>query len=206
MRDEGLRSCVVRTGKKSSANLLFPMSVVDFEADMRQHKSIHTARNLTPAMVYSGLMFDPVRSAIAIFMGEILHRTLQEDYVNPALYDDLLQIIHQLDTSDAPANLALLFMVRLCGHYGFDIELPEEIAPWHDLIDGHHTGAKPSGQAVISGEEMKLLIALLEDQEDFPASSSQRRNLLNALIAYLRHHLDIRMEINSVAVLQEVFG
>lgn len=73
--------------RKSAVNgLLFqPLSLVEFEADIRPRSGLHPIREAKSWQPFQSLPYDPYKSAIALFLAEFLYRALKEEAENAPL-------------------------------------------------------------------------------------------------------------------------
>ena len=72
------------------------------------------------AYVYSEIPFQLQKSAVGIFIAELLQKTVKEAVQNPELFEFIWNTFMYLDlTKDSVSNLHLTFMVQLAEYLGF---------------------------------------------------------------------------------------
>ena len=69
-----------KKGKTSNINLIQPLTLVEFEADPRENIQIHQLKDLRMSHPLHHIHFDPVKSAIVMFLDEVLYKTIPDDY------------------------------------------------------------------------------------------------------------------------------
>ena len=211
MANEGLKSFMVRSGKGNRSknnHLLAPLSLLEIEVHLRENANIHNLTQMNSAYTLAEIPFDPVKSAIALFCGELLHKTLHKDYSNPGLFRFIAESVVALDQSEKPANFPMYFLSGLCSHYGFELHNEGEPKVF-DISSGEITNRMALHPADLSERECMVLSSLIEAGQafyDVSANQRERRNITDVLISYLRQHLDMKFEIRSAGVLHEVFS
>ena len=100
-----------RSRKSAVKQVLFqPLSVVEFEADMRPRSGIHPIKEAKAWYVFTSLPYDPYKSAIAMFLAEFLYRALKEETTNVPLFAYLVHSVQWLDVCETSfANFHLSF-------------------------------------------------------------------------------------------------
>ena len=96
---------------------------------------------------FQSIPFDPVKSCIALFVAEVLYKTLKEEESNADLFDFLIHAIQALDLNDrGTANFHLAFLVHYSRYLGFYLKyeqsVPHLFKMSFDQLDGlqinHH--------------------------------------------------------------------
>ena len=70
------------------------------------------------------------RRTVALFIAEVLYRTLRHPMADEALFDFIASTIRFLDTTEQPENIHIAFLIHLAAHLGFATD--EETHP--DLL------------------------------------------------------------------------
>ncbi len=197
VRGYGLKAFIVRRGgtKKPSAPLFQPLSEISFATSLQAGKSVFSLT--APALInpHHYIPVDPVKSSIAMFIAEVLHRTLEEDYVNDDLYDFFSQSLVLLDAEERVRNFPIWFLMSLSRIYGFD---PSSDSP-------HAVSSLFQNEQSHEWIELSTSAGYKELREvNWPVSF--RRILLADLSRYLLGHLGIQREIKSLPVLMELLS
>ncbi len=206
----GLRAYLVRTGGKqgSSAAALQPLTRVEIVADEHPERDIQTLREMRVSRPYLNLAHDPVRGALALFIQEVLCRTLRVESAEEGLDEFVHEALEAMDTADELRHFPLVFLLRLSGHLGFFPEAPGPGEDRFDLREGHFiAGATPHGHTMapaISAAMVSMLEVGFHDTPSVTLSPTQRRDLLDHLLLYFRMHVEGMGELRSPAMLHQV--
>lgn len=212
----GQRSFLVRVGKGRGAvgrmALMQPLSLVSISFDLDDRHGLRTPRSLERDGILQSIPFDTVKSSIAIFMAEVLGRSLQEESADAGLFSFLHRTVHLLDREQRPCNsFHLVFLLELSRFLGCrPTEDVTASAPYFDLREGafcHHPPIHPDHlQGELCLSLGRLLSTRMEAHSSVILSNGDRRLLLRALVDYYRFHLDGMREIRSHLVLEEVMA
>lgn len=162
--------------------------------------------------VFTAIPFDLIKSSIAVFMTEVVYKTVKQQELDAQLFDFIYNSIALLDVEDENvANFHLLFLIQLSKYLGFYPAKQEDLtATYFDLKSGQFCSARPHHLLYMDEELSKLLVNLVgtgfDQQHDFSISNVQRRLLLDKLVQYYTCHLDGIGAIYSHEVLQEVLS
>lgn len=206
----GMKTFLVRSGKKSSKNLIQALTIVEFESAIRENLQIQSLKNLRIAQPLHNIHFEPVKSAMVMFIDELLYKTIPDDYVNDKLFKFLCDGIILLDDAIDARNFHIWFLLEISRHYGFYPTINDYAAtPYLDIPSGVFVHEKPMHNNYIEGEHATVLAALIDHEwpqvQTMNLHSSLRKNLLQAMVDYIRFHLENVREIKSLQVLHEVF-
>ena len=116
-------------GKKQSQALYAPLSLLEI-AVSPSSKSLPSLKEAHLAFVPQHLHTDMRRQTVALFIAEVLYRTLRHPMADEALFDFIASTIRFLDTTEQPENIHIAFLIHLAAHLGFAID--EETHP--DLL------------------------------------------------------------------------
>jgi DNA repair protein RecO (recombination protein O) len=182
------------------------------EVDHRQGRELQRAREIKICHPYQTVPFDVYKSSQAIFLAEMLYRVLKEEEARPELYQFLSHSFRIFDLlRDGTANFHLSFLIQLTRYMGFPpTNNRAEERPFFDLASGAFTGIRPSHSYFLDPEESRILSAFVntsfEQIGEIALTSSARNLFLLKLIDYFSLHLGIRLQINSLDVLRELFS
>ena len=200
----------VRTEKKSAskANLYQPASQLDLVVYHQPNKNLQRIREARMGYYYRELSFSVIRNTIAVYVSELIYRTITEPEGNPELYHFIAEALQHIDTATeaALADFPILFTLDLAAHLGFAIQPPlsgeERI---FDLINGRFIPEHQSEHPYLLSADLsgKLLDVLLERTH---RNHLVRKELLEVCIQYLRHHIPHMQELRSPEVLHAVLS
>lgn len=127
-RAGGRVNCMVYgLGRKKSAAQYSPLSLVELTADMQPNRQFQTLRQARLLYTPTQLPTDFRRQTVAIFLAEVLFRTLRHPMEDPELFLYLTSVVRELDNTPEPENLHIRFLVGLATLLGFGID--EETHP-----------------------------------------------------------------------------
>jgi len=214
-RDSGRQSYMINAalGKKSKnkASLLQPLFCVDLVAYQKQTSELHRVKELKASQVYQSVPFEISKSAVAIFLAEVLYKSINEQEGYPEMYDFIKNSLLYFDLMETgSSNFHLWFLFRLTEYLGF---LPHTqkagFENWFDMKTGAVVHFQPShpfyGNKEITPFLMELSGLKIHQLADFRISRKTRDSLLSVLIDYYHLHFNDLGEIKSLNVLREVF-
>lgn len=207
----GLRAYYVAWGKK--AHTFQAMTLLEVEERERKSGAMRMLTEYSKAPVLSELPLHPIKASVALFMAEVLNRTLGEEQANAPLFDHCWHSVQALDLDDRIAGYPVLFLSRLIRYLGFaPPELPAENSanPILDLVQGEWRSLPTFHDEVIEGEDARRFSQAMQlsmgSFETLPSQRVDRQRLLDHLLRYLQIHLHTDREFKSYAVLREVFA
>ena len=212
--ERGLQTYIingVRTAKaRIHPSLMQLGTMVSLVAHSRDNRSMNYVKEAQADYVYMSIPFQILKSSVALFMVELIQKTVKEAESNPMLFQFLTDTFQYLDTmTEAVTNIHLCFMVQLSGHLGFQpSNSDDDEAVYFDLQAGQFMCEDPLHQHSVSKEYAPLMKQLIDTpitaSHTLLLKGSERRYLLSKLVDYYRLHIENFQELNSIAVLQEV--
>jgi len=208
----GVRSFLVRLGRRAGGTqaALQPLNRLELVAHEAPERDLLTVRELRVAEPYERLSYDAVRGTLALFVQEVLHRTLRGETADTELFAFVERALRAMDSVPDVRNFPLVFLLRYCEQLGF---LPSPPLPGEDHFDlvegGFVTGAAHHGHTMRPPLSLHLATLLPVDfasMDRISIASAQRRELLDHLLLYFRMHMEGLGELRSPAVLHQVLG
>lgn len=200
--------------KKSKIRLSFfqPLSILELDVYYKPNREIQRIKDLRNYLPLQAIHNDMVKSSIAIFISEIIYKSLREIEPNKPLFDFLYHSIHLLDIkTDGIESYHLVFLLVLSKYLGISPQMADKDKP-KQIDDGDSAELNDNLQYsfLMSDEEVKGLNELykysFEGLEKIKISNSTRSSLLDKLVEYYQIHLEGIGSIKSLAVLKEVFN
>ncbi|MCR5077965.1 MAG: DNA repair protein RecO [Prevotella sp.] len=189
-----------------------PLSLLELEFDFRQRVSLQRIREVRLLHPYASIPFDPVKSAILLFLSEFLYYVTRGEQQNPYLYNYVLTSMEWLDEAEREyANFHLVFMMRLSRFVGFYPNL-EAYRPgaWFDLRNATFCGHAPlHPDYLLPAEASGISLLMRMDYENmhlFRLSRHDRNRIAETVLRYYRIHVPDMPELKSFQVMREVFG
>ncbi|MFZ4398580.1 MAG: DNA repair protein RecO [Bacteroidales bacterium] len=213
----GLQSYIIKGMRKikssTKLSLLEHLSLIEIVAYHKEHSTgIRIVKEIKSIYRFQSIPYDIGKSSIALFINEILYKSLHEEEKNPALFEFLFHSIQILDvTPERYADFHLLFMVQYSKYLGF---FPrnnyDEKHRFLNLKEGNFQSLQPIDaeylEYPLSEKVFKMLNTNFEDITLLNFNKSDRRILLDKMITFYRLQHSGFNKINSHLVLQEVFG
>lgn len=209
---DGLKSYFVPnafSAKKSSQKAAYfqPLTLLEIEANHKNKGGLEYFKEVKLAHAYQTINTDIVKSAIVIFLSEILHHSIHEEEKNEKLFLFLESALLWFDAHDETANFHLILMLEITKFFGFYPDVSETDFHFFDCKDGIFMPYQ--GVNCLSEHETKLFKKLInlkfgEDQKVF--AGTERQILLKILLEYYKIHLDGFKNPKSLEVLKEVFS
>lgn len=193
----GLQSYIVNgIRSKSSKNkiaLFQPLTLLDLVIYHRENANILRIKEIRCALPYVTLLSDVKKSTLAIFISEILNKSVKEQSHSQQVFDFIFESLATLDLLPSGyENFHLIFLIKLSRFLGFGANHPQEI------LDSQLLGTEE--------ENILKKLLLCDYQASLTISQVQRRNLLDILIRFYATHVDHFGEVRSVQILREVLS
>jgi DNA repair protein RecO (recombination protein O) len=213
--ETGLCSYIIKGARspkaKIKASLFQPLTLLELVVNQKEKNELHHIREARVAYTYESVHRDIRKSSIILFLNELLYKSIQEEAVNPELFQFIYNHLILLDqTAENPANFHLLFTIHLTHYLGFFPQgnfVNEKTV--FDLVEGHFTQADPlPADNFISGQNCawfgKLLETSVEKCFTLSVPASVRSELLEKTLRYYHLHLPLTGEFKSHIVLHDV--
>jgi DNA repair protein RecO (recombination protein O) len=201
------------SGKKSSLKsaLFLPLSIIEITAIHQPGKDIQQLKDARIEYALNSISNDPSKNAIALFLTELLHKTLKQPEADETVFDFIKQAIQLLNEIDKGiANFHLIFMMKLTRYLGFEPNREDSKAHYFDLLNGVFLNNKPIHIHFLNAETTRSFSTVLDSDftkmEVMDMNRSKRNDLLDGLIEYYRLHMSDFHGLNSTEVLHELFN
>jgi len=200
-------------GKKAKikANLFQPLFLLDMEVYHKPKRELQRVKELQNAFIFSSIPYDLKKSTLAIFIAEVLYKTIQEHEPNSGLFKYLFSSIQMLDVKEkGTSNFHIYFLTHLTKQLGFfpDNNYSENYC-YFDLKAGQFVQLKPMHFSFLDKASSKAFSNMLEYSEeqhqDLEIDYKVRIQLLEKLVEYYMLHNEGIKSIKSLEVLKEVF-
>ncbi len=200
-----------KTGRMRNASLM-PLSVISADINFNPTRELQFLGKFSREILWKDLYFNPIKSAIGIFLSEFLNTYLRHSAPDAALWDYIATAIKRLDTGKrGVANFHIAFLIEFLSFAGIRPDLSEWRGDsWFDMRGGTMSLMPPGHRDTLAPQEAAALPLLarmhLRTAPLFRFTSQQRRELLNVLLRYYSLHFPGLSALKSPAVLAEVFG
>ncbi|RPH31985.1 MAG: DNA repair protein RecO [Bacteroidales bacterium] len=199
--------------QKSSGKAVFfqPLSIINLVYYHRGQQTLCKLKEVSSDVIYSTIPFDPVKRAIALFIGEVIYRTIREEESNPAMFNFLVNSIQLLDVMHSGvSNFHLIFLAQLTRYLGF---FPgnqwNDSTPVFDYKNGLFVHATPSHPLYFNEEKSKLFGLILStpfhDIEIIKLNHKARAQVVENFLRFYQMHFESVSGIKSLPILSQIF-
>ncbi|WP_067145165.1 DNA repair protein RecO [Pseudotamlana agarivorans] len=204
-----LRGILKSKKTQNKAAYFQPLSQIQIVVDYKEKRSLQTIKDTKLNVIYSSLHTHVLKSAIVLFLSEVLSNTLHEEEQDETLYSYLENTLLWLDGQSEYANFHLLFLLKLTKYLGFYPDITDIDFPNFNLNEGKFE-LKPVYRNNISGPNLILLKQLLgasfDTLPDIKINSKQRQSFLSMMLLYFELHLGSFRAPKSLQVFNQVFS
>lgn len=191
--------------------LLMPLNPVEVIASSRSGSELMTFREPRALMPLHGVMSSPERSAVALFMAEVLERVLRQSEAEPTVFDFLLDAIGRLNDHGVPAaNFHLCFLMRLAVMLGVAPD-PTDYREGmiFDMADGIFRLSMPLHGRALSAADSRTAATFMrmtwDNQAAFRLDRRRRNEVLDRILDYYSLHIADLSTLRSPAILRTLF-
>ena len=198
--------------KKSTfrAAYLQPLTLVEMNVEHIPGKELQRIKDIQIDTPVSDIPANPVKNAIALFLSEILFKTLRLSEPDEQLYAYLENSIQLLEHSKKGiANFHLLFLMKLTRYLGFEPNSENTDRTCFDLMNGVFLSEKPLHAHYLLHDDAqyfgKLMSTPFTAIENLMLDRQRRNRIISQLMDYYRLHISGFSGVNSVEILHELF-
>ena len=210
----GLQSYMINGVRKPKAkikqNILQPLHLLEMVVYHKSAGNIQRVKEIRHFPIFQTIPYDIVKSSLAMFLNEVLYKSIRQQGPDEILFEFLFHAIEILDSlKDGLSYFHLYFTLRLTRFLGFypDRAL-SAIAKYFDLKNGCYTISQPLHQSILQPPFTQFWTDLLNNNFDnlhnLTIKAADRKEILNKILDYYQLHLEEFGEIKSHQVLEEV--
>lgn len=191
----GLQSYIVngvrsKSGKNKIA-LFQPLTLLDLVVYHREHANINRIKEVKCLYPYQSIPVDIKKSALAMFIIEVVNKTIREESHAQELCEFLIHAFMTLDQIDLGSeNFHLIFLLKLSRMLGF----------------GAHHVNEVLGARVTTEQNERIIATLLKSEYTTVVSmqNHQRREILDLVLKFYADHIDNLGDMKSIQILREI--
>jgi DNA repair protein RecO (recombination protein O) len=207
----GLQSYLIRGVRSPKAKiklgLLEHLSLLEMVVYYREGRGLQNIKELRTAHAFKSMHTDIRKSSQALFINEVIFKSVKEEESNAELFDFLFNSVLELDKPDMfSPNFHLGFMVNLARFLGFAPARNYLPGAWFNLQEGYFEQQRPAHSHFIFPKHAGSFNALLNHDNSLMIPSSSRKVLLDKLIEFYELHLPSFGGLRSPEVLHEVLN
>jgi DNA repair protein RecO (recombination protein O) len=204
------------TSKKGSGrgNLFQPSAFLDLVVYHNELKNLQRLKDFKWAHVYENIFFNVFRNSVALFMIELLQRSLKQPEPNPELFQFVEDAFLHLDSANdaVVANFPLYFGLHLSSFYGFRMaDKFSENKSILDLVEGEFVNDRPSHLHYLDTEKSQVISNLLKVMQpaelaEIKLNQETRRMLLHSIETFYALHIQDFGKMKTLPVLEAVLS
>ena len=211
----GLVTYIVRSvrSKKSAmkAGIFQPLTILELVVYHKKKPVLQTLKEITSVQQFTRIPYDIRKSSVAIFIAEVLYKTIREEEQNKELFDFILHSVELLDSTEGRiSEFNLFFLIELTKFLGFyPHDNFDEKNVYFNLYDGHFQENLPEHTYYIEqglSKHFSMLLKSSYNETNMEGISVLiRKELMNKILDYYRIHVNGFQTLKSHIVLEEVF-
>ncbi len=211
----GRMSFLIPQGSTRAArmrNAMFmPLSIIEFEARITPGRDIASLKDVKTVHQLSSIYADPAKSAIAMFISELLTRAIQESERNSQLWQYLYQSVLLLNSIEhGVANFHICFLYNLGAFLGIQPDTGTyRHGYWFDMENGVFTASQPPHAHALPPDEAAALMTIsrmsFSNLQLFKLSQAQRNSILDTALTYFQLHNSTVGAMRSPDILRQLF-
>ena len=196
----------------NKTNTLQPLFLVDLIAYQKDTREVQRIKEMKNQPVYQNIPFDVSKSTQAIFLAEMLSKTLREQENNPGMFEFIRNALLFFDLAEEGApNFHLWFLFRLTEFLGFLPNIQKVgFRNWFDMRKGQVSPNEPPHPFFLHPEATDVLCQLaalrLQELGKLKINREMRSSLTSRLVEYYQLHFEHLGEMKSLKVLHEIFA
>ena len=215
-RQRGLMAFAVPQGHTAAARqrnaMLMPLSLIDAEARIQPGRELSSLRDLRRNAPLTQIYANPIKSAIALYVSELLTHAIQEQEQNQSLYDYIEQCVMILESATlGVANFHICFTY----HLGILLGIQPDTGTWHEgwwfnMQEGTFRPAPSSGSHWLRPAEARVIWLLsrmtFANMQHYRFTRTERNQVLDVMLTYFRLHNSTLGTLRSPEVLKQLFA
>jgi DNA repair protein RecO (recombination protein O) len=217
-RDRGRLSFMVRGvhSRKGRTPAVFfqPLQLLDLEIWVKEGRDLNSIREVSSAHSFTSLPWDPFKSSIALFISEVLSRSVQEEEPDPALYNFIRSSVTELDKLTGNiSNFHIAFLVTLSAYLGIaPSAIPGSVTPQHyfDMNNGSFCHSPPMHGFYLHYKHADILQQFLlstpSASSEIKLNGKERSEFLSSILTFFSIHLPGMKNVRSLEVMSQLFS
>lgn len=200
----GLKNYIINNVRSSKPrypiSYFQPLTLLDLVVYNKNHAEINRISEIKCWHPYKSIPYNVAKSSVALFITEMLYKTLREEEANPELYKFLEESLLFYDERDVHfMNFHIQFLFKYARFQGIEplkiSDMVHEIESNNFLISIPQNSFNEIDRLIKSNYASMLNI-----------SNDLRRKLLAMIILFYQIHFDQLKELKSYKVLMELFA
>jgi len=165
----------------------------------KNHADINRVAEIKCRHTYKSIYYNVVKSSVALFLTELLYKTLREEEANPELFEFFEDSFRYYDQAEINyMNFHMQFLFKYARYQGIEpiriSNMVHEIESNNFLVSIPRRDFSKIDQLIESAYDSNIVL-----------SNELRRKLLSMIILFYQIHFDHLKELKSFKVLMEIF-
>ncbi|HWS60271.1 MAG TPA: DNA repair protein RecO [Flavobacterium sp.] len=209
---DGLKTYFIRdaySSKKTAQNKAYfqPLTILEINAIHKNKGNLEQIKELKIAHPFHSIHSDIFKSAMILFISEVLHFSIHEEEKNEPFFEFIENRLLWLDYNDKFTNFHLIFLLEATKYLGFYPDVSEVDFRFFEMKEGVFTTLQTSTSLTEHETQLfKKLLSIKYEDEQRTFHVTERQLILKILIEYYMLHLDGFKTPKSIAVLKELFS
>ena len=214
----GIQSYLVNgartSGKTSKAHFFQPASILEMQVYHNDLKNLQRIKDLKWSVLCKNIFSDVVKNSVALFMVELLQKSLKQPETNEGLFQFCEDAFLQLDIAniEVTANFPIYFSLQIAQILGFGLsDNYSHERNVFNLNDGNFSTENSASPNHLSKELSWHISQLLkavhpQDLDEIKMNRNIRKEILKSLESYYAWHIAEFGTMKTLNVLSEVLG
>lgn len=203
----------VRTGGKSGrAHFFQPSSILEMEVYHNELKNLQRIKDLKWSVLYKNILSDVTKNSVALFMVELLQKSLKQPETNENLFHFCEDAFIRLDTAenDITANFPIYFSMQVAQISGFSLQNNySEKRNLFNLQEGNFSIENPLEVNQITPEISFYISELLKaihpnDLSEIKLNGKTRNAILKIMESFYAWHIPEFGSMKTLNILSEI--
>ncbi len=197
--------------KGNAIAYLHPLSIISIDVNIRNNKELNVIHEVKEEDSTMDLLFNPIKSAIAFFIAEVLLQVLRTNERDSLLFDFIRNSILILNHETKKlGNFHIAFLLRLSRFLGFQPTIENPLSySFFDLKQVEFTTRQPTHPHYLRFDDTKKMFIILRmnyrNFHLFQFTKAERSEVIDIILDYYKIHIQNFGTLKSVYVLKELF-
>jgi DNA repair protein RecO (recombination protein O) len=198
-REHGIIGCLVREGTKGARrakHLHAPLSMLHLLGLRTLKGDLHRFDRADRPLPQQRTLLEVPRSAVAMFLAEVVLRTVESDAPHPGLFDALWRTAEALETEDSFTRLHLAFLVEAVHVQGLQPDAPVVAPPGmgrFNLASAEWESGPPIGDDFLSPSDATAFLRIQGTEIAMVRFQSIPSDVRNRLVLHHVHYLQLHL-------------
>ena len=191
--------------------LFMPLGAFQCIADIKNDRDIFNMREPRAEIIMHGIHAHPLKSAVSLFIAELLSVVLRESQQDQALYAFLTHSIERFNTVETGvANFHICFLYQLGRFIGIEPDVSTySDGRVFDMVDGVFRSTPPLHSHFLEPNDAATVYMLsrmtYDNMHRFRLSRENRNRMLDVILEYYAIHYASLSSLKSIDVLRSLF-